>query len=833
MRPKLMYSLHVSTHFRFSVLERNFGHPNSLTPNKKWMKIFQSLLLSILFYSISFAQNPDFNLTEVGNVFYEEGCNEVWGFQHSNGTEYAIQGTRTSTAVLSLDDPANPEEVVYVEGSFTTWRDMKTWGDYVYSVCDNCDDGLVIIDMTDAENPRHKFVTEVVDQVNSEFRRLEDFHNIFIDEFGYLYACGGFNSGGVVIFDVHTDPWNPEIVGYGEARYAHDIYVRDRIIYASNIYDGFFSILDASDFGNIQLLATQPTTGDFTHNAWLSDDGDFLFTTDEVANAYVDAYDISDYNDIQRIDKYRPPSTEGRGVIPHNTHYFEGYLVTSWYTDGVKIVDAKHPDNLIEVASFDTWDGPDGGYEGNWGAYPYLPSGLLLVSDRESGLFVLQPDYQRASYLEGTVRSGEDGDNIIGADILIEGSFPNQSVTDNFGSFKTGIAASGIYDITFSHPLYRDTTIQMELFQDSIIFINMIMEPMFSTVNVLANVHDANGVPIADIPVIFSNEVYADTFQTDVNGSIDEMILDIEYDIFTGHWGYGDTLFTIQEIPDGPLDISLPGDGSYYRDRFLIDQGWFVSNLAETGDWEMGVPVATQFMGTIVNPGNDSPFDIGDNCYGTGLIGQSAGDNDVDGTFNTLYTPVIELLGNETEITLDFDYWFVDLDNNGPINDTLEVLIFIDGLETERIATIVESLDTWRQVTTINLLDHFATTGISGDLQVAFRIGDYDPGSPLEAGVDNILIELDRMSGTEVQSLSQQGINFYPNPVGDVLYLDFRGFDGQAEMLRIFDIAGHEVARYPINSDQERVHIDIPAGMYILSVIDQSGSLFTDKFVKN
>ena len=41
------------------------------------------------------------------------------------------------------------------------------------------------------------------------------------------------------------------------------------------------------------------TPNNFTHNAWTSDDGNFIFTTDERANAFVESFDISDLDDIK------------------------------------------------------------------------------------------------------------------------------------------------------------------------------------------------------------------------------------------------------------------------------------------------------------------------------------------------------------------------------------------------------------------------------------------------------------------------------------------------------------------------------------------------------
>jgi hypothetical protein len=72
----------------------------------------------------------------------------------------------------------------------------------------------------------------------------------------------------------------------------------------------------------------------------------------------------------------------------HGTHYY-----VSHYRRGVVVYDAANPNALVEIASFDNYVNPSSniaGTDGAWGIYPFLPSGNLLVSDIENGLFVLR-----------------------------------------------------------------------------------------------------------------------------------------------------------------------------------------------------------------------------------------------------------------------------------------------------------------------------------------------------------------------------------------------------------------------------------------------------------
>ena len=128
-----------------------------------------------------------------------------------------------------------------------------------------------------------------------------------------------------------------------------------------------------------------------------------LIAIDEVSGAYVAAYDVSNLNDIEEVDRIQAWSPQ-TNVIPHNTHVDGDFIVTSYYADGVSVVDVSNPSNMVEVGYYDTSeDYSGGGFNGAWGAYPWLPSGNILVTDIETGLYVLEPKYTNASFVEGVV----------------------------------------------------------------------------------------------------------------------------------------------------------------------------------------------------------------------------------------------------------------------------------------------------------------------------------------------------------------------------------------------------------------------------------------------
>lgn len=359
--------------------------------------VMKNLYLLLLFSCCAAAAQNNLNLALVSNLDYADNCNDIWGYVDGDGVEYAIIGTRNSTSIVSLQDPANPVEVANIPGANSPWRDIKTHDHFAYVTADRGTDGLLIIDLsTLPDSVSHTFWKPRVD-ISGFPTILQTCHNLYLDS-GYVYLAGcNISNQGVLIVDVNEDPMNPQVMGAADLTYAHDAFVRDNILFASEIFEGNLGIYDVSDKSDPKLIITERTSSAFTHNAWSSDDNKYAFTTDERSEGFVDAYDISNTDQIRRLDRYQSLAVQGQGVIPHNTHYHNGFLVTSWYTEGVIVIDANKPDNLVRVGQYDTWLGGDGGFNGCWGAYPFLLSGLILASDITNGLYVLEPDYQRAS----------------------------------------------------------------------------------------------------------------------------------------------------------------------------------------------------------------------------------------------------------------------------------------------------------------------------------------------------------------------------------------------------------------------------------------------------
>src|ERR1019366_6286799 len=225
--------------------------------------------------------------------------------------------------------------------------------------------------------------------INSQ--TLSSIHSLHVDENkGKVYLYGSnIGQQGAIVADVNSTPMAPVYLGYYDDRYIHDGYVRNDTLYACHIYQGDCEIVDMTNPAAGVSLADFQTPNLFTHNSWLSKNSKTVFTTDETTNSFLTAYDISNLNNISELDRIQ--SNPGSNRYVHNTQILQKsgaeYSVTSWYTDGVVVVDVTRPANMVEVAHYDTSPADSSAQENSdWGVYPYLPSGTIVASDIENGL---------------------------------------------------------------------------------------------------------------------------------------------------------------------------------------------------------------------------------------------------------------------------------------------------------------------------------------------------------------------------------------------------------------------------------------------------------------
>jgi len=351
--------------------------------------------------------------------------NDVWGWTDaSTGREYAIVGRMDGTAFVDVSDPHNPRYLgdldKHAGSQANTWRDMKVYADHVFIVADGAlDHGMQIFDLRqlrDVTEPREFEET-------AHYDRIASAHNIVInEESGFAYIVGATGGGetcggGLHMVDIR-EPLAPafagcfahENTGRLGTGYSHDAqcvvyhgpdpdYQGREICIGAN--ETALSIADVSEKGMpvAIAMASYPNVG-YAHQGWLSQDHRFFYSNDEgdELQGLVDAtrtlvWDVTDLDDPTLVKEYFSPTK----VTDHNLYVSGTRMYMSNNRSGLRVVDVSDPADPREIGFFDTtpWSEDSAGFDGTWSVYPYFASGVILLSSRREGLFIVRPREQR------------------------------------------------------------------------------------------------------------------------------------------------------------------------------------------------------------------------------------------------------------------------------------------------------------------------------------------------------------------------------------------------------------------------------------------------------
>ena len=344
----------------------------------------------LTFSQISQNVNLLYNWNEdslIGSKEYNNIYNEIWGVV-VDGREYAIIGSTYGTHFFDVTTPENSHEVGFVMGRVVgpeiIHRDYHDYEGYLYAVSDEGPSSLQIIDISNLPDSLN-----VIYDSSDLFERS---HNIFIDSASArLYTTNG---------DIYSldNPVDPKFVYNTPLLNCHDIYVQNDTAYINDGDQGF-KVVDFSQTSienqNHELLGSllsYPEQG-YNHSGWISSDGNFYVMADETSGMRMKMLDISNFSNIEVIALF------GSGVdvnsIPHNQVISGNYLYTAYYHDGLYVHDISNPSTPTLMAYYDTFEpNHHDSYMGAWGVYPFLPSGNILVSDMQTGLYVFKVNYE-------------------------------------------------------------------------------------------------------------------------------------------------------------------------------------------------------------------------------------------------------------------------------------------------------------------------------------------------------------------------------------------------------------------------------------------------------
>ena len=300
------------------------------------------IFISLTLFGIVQAQgSPNVTLLAHLNDYSPADYNDCWGYTAPDGREYALLGVENGTSILDITDTDNVYEVTFIPSANSIWKDIKTYQHYAYVVTESSG-GMQIIDLSNLPASASVVAT---------YAGFSASHNIYIDETNaMLYAEGSFSEPVRAIS--LADPLNPVQTSFFGIE-CHDMYARDNIVYVAEGGQGSFAIYDLTDNQNPVLLKRQfVPNGGYVHNTWLSDDGNYLLTTEETSGKTIKYWDVSNPNAIVLLSEYLGPDG-----LAHNAHIKGDYGYVSHYGDGLEIIDLTDPNNISRAGWYDTYPG--------------------------------------------------------------------------------------------------------------------------------------------------------------------------------------------------------------------------------------------------------------------------------------------------------------------------------------------------------------------------------------------------------------------------------------------------------------------------------------------
>jgi len=341
------------------------------------------------------------------NTLNAASGNDSWGWTDPlDGKEYALMGLNNGTAFIDISQPTSP---VYLgklptHTSNSQWRDIKVYGNYAYIVSEAAGHGMQIFDLTKLRNVMNAPTSFAED---AHYDGFGNAHNVVINpNQPYVYAVGTATfDGGPHVVDI-SDPLNPIFAGgYADDFYTHDAQVitysgPDPDYQGEEIYIGSNEdevvILNVSDKANISNISTVSYSSiGYTHQAWLTEDETYLILGDEFDEIQFGFNTRSIIFDLTDLDSpaVHMDYTGNTPAIDHNGYVKNGLYYQAGYASGLRVIDITDiaTQNMSETAFFDTYPQDDNlGFSGLWNVYPYFESGNLVLSDIDSGFYLVK-----------------------------------------------------------------------------------------------------------------------------------------------------------------------------------------------------------------------------------------------------------------------------------------------------------------------------------------------------------------------------------------------------------------------------------------------------------
>ncbi len=765
------------------------------------------------------------------------GYSSCWGYVHSDGREYAAIGCLNGTAIYRLTDPDNPVLVGFIDGPFSYAREMKSYRDWIYVVADvtGPGQGVQVIRMTNPDAPvlAATFV--------SDFVRT---HTVEVDTTRALLYCNGARNTagsevGLRILSL-ANPEAPVQVGRWPAtpfppheQYVHDGVPFGNLYFASSLYGGQRAI-DVSNPAAPTQISNWLYPGAFSHSCWPDATGRWLYVCDEMTSRTMKVFDLLDLMNPVQVYGLTP----NPDAMVHNPRVHGEELFVSSYTEGVRIYDLSDPGRPAEFAWADTYLGGAGGYNGAWEVCPYFPSGILVASDRQSGLWVLEPqrDY---GLVEVSVRDADADTALANAQAFCSATADSvMTPADGVVRFAPSPGSTMVSASKFG---WMSKNAIVNVSQGGLIGVTLELMPL-PTGYLAGWVHDASTNASLEEAEISLGYTPLNVHSNSVGDYLLEGIptgnhlvrarapghAGIEFVRFVGP---GPQLHDFQLRPAAiwdPLEqatawtIGAPGDdatsGLWIRVEPLgtgepgSGEGTPQAARAEAAgsappsasESAPGPGLLHEEEGAAAYPGEAQPeYDrtpgSGQMCYvtGQGTDPIDVRQADLDGGRTTLTTPSFDLTGM-AEPTLAWWQWFYTDLNDG---DWLAVLISgNNGASWMPVDTVLGFGENHWHEHKVRVADYVVP---GPNVRLRFVAADDGYESVVEAAIDDLIaydaaLPLVGVPGEDIDGGPMRGATLrfaraWPNPARESMNLTVEIPKGGHLDLRVFDIAGREV----------------------------------------
>jgi len=441
-----------------------------------------------------------------------------WAYIDGDGNEYALLGTRTGVAAYTIDDQFAIEEVGFIPGPESNWREITVIDGFAYVTSEGSSDGagMQVIDLQYLPDSLY-LLTTYLETFNTGHILQRDVYS----DSAYVYVNGTGTTEGVHIMDV-SNPANPIEIGLYDPEYRiHDCHVKNDLLFACAISEGIVDILDISDKSNpVKIAQIEDPTG-HTHSCWVTEDDRYLVVCSEMDGLSSRIYNIEDFDNIYEVATY----TANPLSLVHNPYIRGDFCFMTHNAEGLRILDIVDPELPVEVGYYDTYDGPSGGSSGLWSACPFYPSGKIIGGNREDGLYVWTFNNTKAGRIYGIVKDSITGEILSDVDLIILET-QDTLIQAIDASFKWG-SLSGSYSLYVEKEGYITKVQAIEL--DEADSLELVVELVSDTWVSVNDLELKNIGHLTIIPNPFSNVTKIDLsdFQTgrllqliDLNGRV-------------------------------------------------------------------------------------------------------------------------------------------------------------------------------------------------------------------------------------------------------------------------------------------------------------------------